>query len=183
VYRNIPQSIPSSCLTYLLVCLGFFHSTVYWSTESSVREQGMRSGTEKNLWILNCFVIPAANSFGPHCLVLRSVNILAQRTFQLFQLSGFWLVPAFQLFQLFRSFRLLVSSSFPVVPVFPVFSAFGKFQLSGCSCLPAVLAVLCSFQSLQTTEFRKGEAHRPFPLHHLTLYQFWSSERKRKWVF
>ncbi len=27
VYRNIPQSIASSCLTYLLVCLGYFHST------------------------------------------------------------------------------------------------------------------------------------------------------------
>jgi hypothetical protein len=26
VYRNIPQSIASSCLTYLLVCLGYFHT-------------------------------------------------------------------------------------------------------------------------------------------------------------
>ncbi len=26
MYRNIPQSIASSCLTYLLVCLGYFHN-------------------------------------------------------------------------------------------------------------------------------------------------------------
>jgi hypothetical protein len=29
VYRNIPQSIASSCLTYLLVCLGYFHTFLY----------------------------------------------------------------------------------------------------------------------------------------------------------
>ncbi len=26
MYRNIPQSIANSCLTYLLVCLGYFHN-------------------------------------------------------------------------------------------------------------------------------------------------------------
>ncbi len=28
MYRNIPQSIPSSCLTYLLVYLGYFHNPI-----------------------------------------------------------------------------------------------------------------------------------------------------------
>jgi hypothetical protein len=39
VYRNIPQSIPSPCLTYLLVCLGFFHNIGKYRKQKAKAEQ------------------------------------------------------------------------------------------------------------------------------------------------
>ena len=50
MYRNIPQSIPSSCLTYLLVCLGFFHNIVKKARESLVSDIPVGDGKIANLF-------------------------------------------------------------------------------------------------------------------------------------